>query len=37
MSDGTSVIVAFDYETNQPENVPEPIRTAISEFEGKLL
>lgn len=34
-ADGTSVIVAFDYQTQQPIRVPDELRRAIEKLEGK--
>ncbi len=34
-ADGTSVIVTFDYQTQQPIRVPEELRRAIEKLEGK--
>ena len=33
--EGTSTIVVFDYKTHRPEPVPETIRQAIAELEGR--
>ncbi len=34
-ADGTSVIVTFDYQTQQPIHVPDELRRAIEQLEGK--
>jgi acyl-CoA thioester hydrolase len=36
-AEGSSTLVAFDYAANAPRPVPEPVRRAISELEGKAL
>ena len=33
--DGTSVIVVFDYEKNRPTRIPDEVRAAIEQLEGK--
>jgi acyl-CoA thioester hydrolase len=34
-ADGSSVIVIFNYETNRPTRIPDEVRAAIEQFEGK--
>jgi acyl-CoA thioester hydrolase len=36
-ADGDSVIVVFDYTTQQPTPIPDALRTAIEELEGRSL
>lgn len=34
-ADGTSVIVVFNYEKNRPTRIPDEVRAAIEQIEGK--
>jgi acyl-CoA thioester hydrolase len=36
-AEGTSTLVVFDYQTNRPHPVPDEIRRAIEELEGRSL
>ena len=35
-ADGSSVIVVFNYETNRPTRIPDEVRLAIEQLEGKV-
>ena len=36
-AEGTSTLVVFDYKTNTPHPVPDPVRRAIEDLEGRSL